>query len=230
MFLTSGIDQLDKLHGHLNPGEIVFLSGDIRTLDLPHRFSVRGQLKAKEGGLNSSVLWLDGCNLFNPYRVGEFARELGLDSEEVLKKIYLSRAFTCYQMSSLALEKLWSAAEGFQAKLIIITGLPFLYLHSDIPKNEAVKAFKPVVKELGESEERENALILITSFFTERGGEILSDLRSISDVILNLRSKKREVEIWLEDHPDKPNDKVVLGLEAPEAVPLDEYTGGDRAG
>jgi hypothetical protein len=55
------------------------------------------------------VVFVDGGNSFDPYSVAEIARNYGLDSRAVLERIYVSRAFTAYQLSSLILEELESA-------------------------------------------------------------------------------------------------------------------------
>jgi hypothetical protein len=93
-------------------------------------------------------------NAFNIYGIIELAKRLGLDPERVLRSVYLSRAFTCHQMSSLVLEKLWDAVKRFESKLVVISDLPRLYLESDIPREEAVKVFVPVVEELRNSPNR----------------------------------------------------------------------------
>lgn len=68
--------------------------GDVRALDLPHLFSDRPVSDPNEG-FTKAVLWLDGVNSFNPYRIARIARS-GETPAELLESIYISRAFTCY--------------------------------------------------------------------------------------------------------------------------------------
>jgi len=224
---------LDGMLGGFETGELILLEGDLSASSLSHLLAVRSQLPAKKGGLGSPVIWLDGGNTFNLYGITEFSRDHGLDPERVLKSIYLSRAFTCYQMSSLVLEKLWDAVGRFKSKSVVISDIPYLYLESDIPKREAAKAFTPVVEELRTSPMRKDVLILITALeypFVEHGGQIQDVLVSSADIILRTRERRGGVEVKLEKHPSGKTGKIVLGVKVLGVAPLDEFAGGGEDG
>jgi hypothetical protein len=227
--LTSGIKRFDALLGGLEVGDLVLLEGDISASSFSHLLSVRSQLPAEEGGLGSTVIWLDGGNTFNPYSITEFSKGLGLDPERVLKGIYLSRAFTCYQMSSLVLEKLWGGVERFRSRLVVISDLPFLYTGSDIPGKGAAKAFEPVIEELRSSPKRKKVLILTTSLEhppAERGTRIPEILASNADIVLRMQERKGGVGLELKKHPSGKAGKVIFGAGVLGVVPLDELAGG----
>jgi hypothetical protein len=210
-------------------GKLILLEGDLSALSLSHLLCVRSQLPAEKGGLNSPVIWLDGGNTFDLYRITEISKNLRLNPEQVMKQIYLSRAFTCYQMSSLVLEKLWDAVERFRSKFVVISDLPFLYVQSDIPRKEAAKAFAPVVEELCTSPKRKDVLILSTSLqypFAGQASQIHDILVSSADIILTMRERRGDVEVKIEKHPLGKKGKIVLGVEALGVVPLDGFAGG----
>ena len=48
------------------------------------------------------VYCLDGGNLFDPWRLTELARAHGLDPEALLERVFVSRAYTCYQLLEAA--------------------------------------------------------------------------------------------------------------------------------
>lgn len=229
LVLTCGIKPLDELLDGLQVGNLVLIDGGLSALRLSHLFSVRSQLPAEKGGLGSPVIWLDGGNTFNLYSITEFSEDLGLDPERVLKGIYISRAFTCYQMSSLVLEKLWDAVKKFKSRFVVISDLPHLYLESDIPRREVAKAFMPVVEELRASPKREEVLILTTSLeypFAGQEVQVQNILASNADVVLRVRERRGGIEVKLEKHPSRKAKKVVLGVEVLGVVPLDEFAGG----
>ncbi|PIU59583.1 hypothetical protein COS86_03495, partial [Candidatus Bathyarchaeota archaeon CG07_land_8_20_14_0_80_47_9] len=58
------------------------------------------------GGLATDVVFVDGGNTFRLYQVARLAQLHQLNPKEVLERIYISRAFTAYQMTSLIMEKL----------------------------------------------------------------------------------------------------------------------------
>jgi hypothetical protein len=227
--LTSGIKRLDMMLGGFETGKLIILEGDLSASSLSHLLCVRSQLPVERGGFDSPVIWLDGGNTFNIYSIIEISRGLGLDPERVLRSIYLSRAFTCHQMSSLVLEKLWDAVKRFESKLVLISDLPRLYLESDIPREEAVKVFVPVVDELRNSPNRKDVLIRATSLeypFVDGKNQVSEILASNADFILRTRQRSGGVEVELEKHSSKKAKKFVLGAEVLGVVPLDEFAGG----
>lgn len=219
---------MDVMLGGLGVGSFIFLHGDAPTLGLAHLLCVRSQLPEEKGGLGSSVIWLDGGNTFNLYGITEISKRLGLDPERVLREIYISRAFTCYQMSSLVLEKLTDAVERFKSKLVVVSNLPYLYLESDIPRMEIAKAIAPVIEELRSLGMR-GALVIATGLehpFERWDGQLYDVLTSNADIILKVRGRRECIEVELEKHPSKKAEKVVFGAEIPGVVPLDEFAGG----
>jgi hypothetical protein len=66
-------------------------------------------------GQGMDVIVLDGANRFNPYIASSFARKALIPPEEILKRIWIARAFTCYQMATLMGEKLVSFLRAIRA-------------------------------------------------------------------------------------------------------------------
>ena len=103
--LSLGVPVLDDVFPDFELGDFAVLHGHAARF-VTFVLSVRCQLRPNKRGLGSSVVFVDGGNSFSPYLVAEIARSNGLDSRSALEKIYVSRAFTAYQVSSLILEKL----------------------------------------------------------------------------------------------------------------------------
>jgi hypothetical protein len=226
--LTFGIARLDELLGGFESGKLILFEGDISASSLSHLLCVRSQLPIGNGGLGSPVVWIDGGNAFDIYKITEFSKNFRLDAERVLKRIYISRAFTCHQMSALLLEKLWVTVDGLKSKLVMISDLPYLFLESDIPRTEVTEAFAPVVEALQNSPKRKEALILATSLYpSTRGENQVHDLMaSKADIILSTMARRGGVEVGLEKHPLGKTKKILLGAEVFGTVPLDEFAKG----
>jgi len=77
---------------------------------------------------SESVVLIDGANSFNPYHVTHYSRLMGVDERRVMRRIKLSRAFTCHQMSALLGERLKSAVERFGAGTVIISDPTYIYV------------------------------------------------------------------------------------------------------
>ena len=94
-------------------------------------------------GQRLDVIVLDGANRFDPYTVSFFARRAFLPPEELLKRIRIARAFTCYQMATLMGEKLTCLlkedgriTQG-QKPWVILLGPITTFLDEDVPEREA---------------------------------------------------------------------------------------------
>jgi len=93
-------------------------------------------------GQGIDVIVLDGANRFNPYRVSSFARKALVSPENLLKRIRIARAFTCYQMATLIEERLFSLLRrerGFpqlSKPWVILLGPITTLLDEDVPERE----------------------------------------------------------------------------------------------
>jgi hypothetical protein len=106
-------------------------------------------------GKGMDVIVLDGANRFNPYIVSSFARKALLSPEEILKKIRIARAFTCYQMATLMSEKLVSFLRAIresplQKTRVILLGPITTFLDEDVPEREVQPLFERALKKVEE--------------------------------------------------------------------------------
>ncbi len=106
--LPLGFPTLDTVFPGFELGDIAVLHGNAAS-QMAFALSVRAQLSLGHSGLGSSIIFVDGGNMFDPYAIAEIASGYGLDPKDALEKIHISRAFTAYQLSSLILNKLETA-------------------------------------------------------------------------------------------------------------------------
>jgi len=164
--LSLGVSVLDDVFPGFEVGDFVVLYGDAASF-MSFVLCVRCQLPPESGGLGSPVVFVDGSNAFNPYFVAEVVKSYGLDSRLVFERIYVSRAFTAYKLSSLILEKLDSFLRSKRAKLLVVSGISSLFFDVGIPKSEAKDLFKKVCTTLSEIAANKQAIV-VGSYFPER--------------------------------------------------------------
>jgi hypothetical protein len=104
---------------------------------------------------------LEGANRFNPYRLGDVGRGLGVAPAEVLKRIRLARSFTAYQM--VALVDAWSAeARRHPPTLLVGHDLPAAFAIDDVPADERTALLRHVAGTLRELAESLRLPLLLT--------------------------------------------------------------------
>ena len=123
--LTTGSKELDELLGGGIESQSItevygmFAAGKSQWC---FQLSVLAQLPRDKGGLGGNVLYIDTENSFRPERVEQVARYRGLDPEEVMKNIYVARAYNSnHQM--LLTEKSVDLIKEHNVKLLIVDSL-----------------------------------------------------------------------------------------------------------
>jgi hypothetical protein len=195
----SGVDELF-------PG---FAAGDFAVLHgasalLSSLLCVRAQLPRQLGGLGTGVVYVDGGNTFRLYEVSRIAQLHQLNPRQVLERIYISRAFTAYQLTAIVLERLEEAVKKFGAKLAVISDLVGLFLDKDIPDEEARRVFSQVTAYLSTFAQR-NQLTLIATCPLRQPSRRNTYLHALTcaraNVVLSVRRFRHGRELALEKHP-----------------------------
>jgi hypothetical protein len=168
--------------------------------------AVRCQLPIYDGGLDSPAIFVDGGNSFRLYEVSEIAQLCGLDPSTVLQRIFVSRAFTAYQMTSIVMEKLEETITKHNAKLVLLSDVLGLYLDKDVPSGEAKRVWMQVVASLREIAARRKLIIVTTSPSRQRSRRksfFHAVLCARADVVISIRKTENFCghTFTLEKHP-----------------------------
>jgi len=201
--LSLGVSVLDDIFPGFETGNFAVLNGDSASF-ISFLLCVRAQLPPEKSGLDSSVVFVDGGNSFNPYIVAELARSYGLDSRTTLENIYVSRAFTAYQLSSLVLEKLEPFLKSKKARLLVVSDISSLFFDKDIPKSEAKDLFIKTCGKLSDIAANQQTIIVATHFpdrRSKRGVFFETVLIGRSNILIRLERKGKILTFILEDHP-----------------------------
>jgi len=203
--LTFGIDELDKLFGGLRLGELVVFHSSWMCHLLSELLCVRSQLPYVKGGLGSTVVFIDGGNIFDPYFISQTARQLSLNPEETLRSIWISRAFTSYQLTALIIEELPKILDREDSRLIVISDITALFCDSDVGIWEARRTFNRVSLFLSELVKQRNTILVVTSLSprSERKRRLEQYLLGRASVVAMVEAGNPHVKITLERHPSK---------------------------
>lgn len=185
--------------------------------------SIRAQLPTQLGGLASNVIFIDGANTFRLYQTTRLARFCQLDPKKVLDRIFISRAFTAYQMTELILQKLEETVKTCDAKLIIISDIAAMFLDKDVEAEEAKRIYSQVITRLSNFAKAHNVIVVVTyppHFDSPLNNYLQAVTSGRANVVIALRQTKYEQEVILEKHPTFTPGSTELPS---EILPITEF-------
>jgi RecA/RadA recombinase len=198
--LTFGLETLDGVL-RLNFGQFVVFQGKAAHA-LSMLLCVRAALPQPLGP-DCDTVFVDGGNIFDPYYISDRAVEQGLDTETVLERLHVSRAFTHHQLACLITDKLPAAIKRFKSKLVVVSDITQLYCDPDIrgdDKEDALRIFAKTVRSLTRIARQQKCLIIATNMETKTA---LMDhvLTQAAHVYARIEQKDNLTRISLLKHP-----------------------------
>lgn len=220
--LILSLDVLDRLIGKIRCGAFIALHGSRICHDLSELLCVRSQLPNIEVGLESSVVFVDGGNLFDPYLISMAARMYGLKPEKILKNIWVSRAFTAHQMTTLITEKLSEILEREHPKIVAASNIAALYCDSGIGLWEAKQTFNKITRYLWKLAHEKQILVVTTSISSrnQRKKRFEQYLLGRADIVVRIKEDNPCMKLILEKHISRPKVSMKVFFEEPVAQSL----------
>ena len=125
-YITTGSKSFNELMGGngFESQAITELFGEFGSgkTQIGHQMCVSVQLPKEKGGLGGHVFYIDTENTFRPNRIKQMAEAYDLDSDEVLSKIHVARAYnSSHQM--LLVDKVKELSKEFPARLLVVDSL-----------------------------------------------------------------------------------------------------------
>ncbi len=217
---------VDELFPGFTPGDFAVLYGSPSVISLTSLLCIRAQLPAQLGGLGSNVVFIDGGNTFRLYKITRLAQIHQLNPQQVLERIFISRAFTAYQLTSLILDKLEETIKKYNAKLVVISDIAGFFLDNDVPHEEAQRVYSQITSYLSSFAKKHQIIVVATylPYSESRRGNLFQELTlSRASTVLAFTKTTYTREVTLEKHPS-----FVLGTaELPsENLTLTDFMGG----
>ncbi|RJP21301.1 MAG: hypothetical protein C4520_09815 [Candidatus Abyssobacteria bacterium SURF_5] len=148
------------------------------------------------------VVFLDGGNSFNPYLISKLARRIGARPEELLSRVYISRAFTCHQMQALVVDRLEDALRKYSTRVAIVSGLLDTFYDQDVPFGEAYALLNSAATEFVRLAEGSARILLACPDthlpLADRQKVFLSLLKKVSQKVLHCEDTETENKFIME--------------------------------
>jgi hypothetical protein len=195
---------IDNLFPGFAIGDFAVFYGTSTVLSLSFLLCVRAQLPDQLGGLGTNVIFVDGGNTFRLYQVSRIAQLHQLDPRQVLKRVYISRAFTAHQMTSIILKRLKETVSRFDAKLVVISDIAGLYLDKDVTAEEAKRVYSQLTVYLSTFAEENQLVLIVThpSHYCSKRNIFLHALTcGRAKIVVAIKPSKYGQKFVLEKHP-----------------------------
>jgi DNA repair protein RadA len=135
---TTGSENLDIfLKGGVETQAITEITGEFGTgkSQICHTLCVTANL-GKQKGILDSIIFIDTENTFRPERIHQIAEARGLDSEEIMKRVFVCKVNNSAQLEAI-IKNLSKSVEEYKAKLVIIDSIISLH-RAEFPGRETL--------------------------------------------------------------------------------------------
>ena len=173
------------------PGKLYCLHGDRSVF----RISLYAASHALLAGM--PIALVDGTNRFDAYYIAEFARRVTsqrlatkhVKPEQLLESIYISRAFTCYQMEATITERLPAFLTWKHSSVAIIFGLLDTFYDEQAPLFEVKASLQRIIVSLYKLKQQ-NISVLLASLDVKLASKersvLFPKLRSAMDEVFTV--------------------------------------------
>ncbi len=195
---------VDELFPGFAPGDFAVLYGSPSVISLTSLLCIRAQLPPQLGGLGSNVVFIDGGNTFRLYKITRLAKLHQINPRQTLERIFISRAFTAYQLTSLILDKLEETVQTYNSKLVVISDIAGFFLDNDIPNEEAQRVYSQIISYLSSFAKKHQITIIVTClpYSDKKRNRSLQEITcSKANTVLSLNQTAYTREVNLEKHP-----------------------------
>lgn len=217
IIVKSGIKELDKYLGGFKPGEINFIHGDKKIiLNIPYSICANTYKTC-----HKNAIYIDGGMSFNPYSIARYARKMELDQREILSHIYISRAFTLFQLTDILQYKLEEKIIECNPKTVIIGKFLDLYFDSSITSMESNILMRNNLKKIKEITKKYGLVTILSNF--DKGIRIKKTANRIiyehTDQIVKIKQIGRVISFNFE----KKNNKNSFSIIENNQLSLDDF-------
>jgi hypothetical protein len=195
---------VDELFPGFVLGDFAVLYGSRSVISLTSLLCVRAQLPQQLGGLESTVVFIDGGNTFRLYNIVRLAQLYQLDTQKVLGHIFISRAFTVYQLTSLIMAQLEETVKTYNAKVVVISDIAGFFLDTGVPAEEAQRIYSQITAYLSNLANKHQIIIVATYLpcqNSKRNLQLQEVTRSYASTVLCFTKTSYARKVALEKHP-----------------------------
>lgn len=231
--IETGIVALDSLlGGGIESGLVHLFYGERSLHDDFHRIAVKVQTSREQGGIESPTIIIDSANIIRLEKFTQLAYEYNLEPEDVMDRIYISRAFNSSQTYDLIMNQLEGFLDMIPARVLMVTGLPHLYLEEGV-KGEGMQEISHMASKISTLTLRRGIFTLVSATASRRspnhpeGGRTLT---GSAQVHIKVSESKSRRTYTLAKHPQYPVRRTnkTKTISSGNTLPLSYFLRGDE--
>ncbi|MEW5800214.1 MAG: hypothetical protein AB1728_14545 [Bacteroidota bacterium] len=172
-------------------------------------YSLATSLTAEFLGLSETVVCIDGANRVDPYALSKIARIHLVDPYTYLDRVYVSRAYTCYQLDVSITDGLFDFLRSVGARILLIYGLINLFDDDQVPDMDIVDILRRVRQALVHLKANGISVLLVSSyphFHLKRREEYFKHMMLMSDVHYRLETDDTSQHTFIEESCNGKNN------------------------
>ena len=226
---TTVLDNL--LEGGAEAGLTHLFYGDRCLHDDLLRCAVTVQMSEERGGTGAPVIIIDSANMVRIEQLTEISYELELDPEDVMDRIYISRAFNSSQTYDLVMNQLDNFFKRIPARTLMVTGLPNLYIEEGL-NSEGLQQMSHMASRLMTFTLKRDLFTFISAPASQRSKNSPAGGRSLASscqVHVYIERTKSYVRYTLTKHPQFPVRSASRAIPriGSGTLPLSYFLGGN---
>jgi hypothetical protein len=216
VIIDSGISELDDIVGGFKSGEITYIEGDSHIVsEIPYRICVNSYCNLK-----SDIIFLDGGNICDPYRISKIARISNFYNNDVLDHVIISRAFTLYQLSNFIEFFLEYEIKKHDTISLVIANFPRLYQDPDVDQMESRVILKNNLVKLQELTSDYNLITVISNYESNLWKNIIrNNIHLFSNEVIQMKYKDSCTHVKLK----RKNKTVTILNDYENQIRLENY-------
>ena len=233
MRAESGVVAIDcLLEGGMESSLVHLFYGDKVLHEDLLRFAVKAQTSKKTGGLESPTIIIDSANMIKIEKLTDLSFELGLQPEDVMDNIYISRAFNSSQTYDLIMHQMENFLDRIPARVLMVTGLPNLYLEEGL-KGEGLQQISHMSSKIAAVTLQRGLFTLMSVPASARSPNIPEGGRTLSttaQVHIQVTESPSRITYTLAKHPQFPVRRSDKAKSKPSGttLPLSHFLRGDE--
>ncbi len=170
------------------------------------RFAVCAQMPKEKGGTGNPVILIDSANIIKIEQLTDIAFELELEPEEVMDRLYITRAFNASQTYDLIMNQMDDFFQRIPAKVLLIAGLPNLYLEEGM-SGESLQQVSHMISKIMTFTLQRDLFTLVSTSASQKNRNVPAGGRSLASncqIHIYVETTKSHTRYTLTKHPQYP--------------------------